>query len=300
MGSRKKVLVTGASGMLGHVLLERLSKSGEYEGIGISLKGREGTMACDLSVEKDIRALFESQKPDLVINTAAYSDVDGCERDPALAYAANAVAVKNLAALCGASGAPLLHVSTDYVFDGRKNSPYLESDPVSPVNIYGLTKLEGEYHARRCRSASAVVRTSWLFGPGNPANFVNAVLARMKREKNVGVLDDQMDAPTSVFDLCGALEKIAARLLSGAVKPAAAEIYQVCNNGVTTRLAMARKIREILSLSDTDVTRTDPSTIRGRLAVRPVYAAMSPAFFEKTFGVKLPGWEESLKEYLLK
>ncbi len=233
-----------------------------------------------------------------MINAAAYSNVDGCEKDPKLAHESNALAVKYLAAHCGRFGVPLIHVSTDYVFDGRKNSPYVESDGTAPVNIYGLTKLEGEYYAARCQSPSAIVRTSWLFGPGTSVNFVSAILERLKKENAVGVLDDQTDAPTYVADLVDAIQKIGERLLSGPGARKSGEIYHVCNSGSATRLEMTLKMKEILNLRDVKVSRTDPGTIQGRLAVRPVYAVMSNRHYQQSFGVKLRSWQDSLAEYL--
>ena len=297
MSPRRKILITGASGMLGSVLTKRLSLEDEI--IGLSKSGRKGFAAGDLSDEAAIASIFESKKPDLVINTAAYSDVDGCERDPKLAHEANALAVRHLSKLCGRFGAPLIHVSTDYVFDGRKKKPYVETDPTSPVNIYGLTKLEGEYYAAHCQSPWAIVRTSWLFGPDNPANFVNAILARMKTQGEVSVLGDQVDAPTSVEDLTLAIKKIASSLLAAKKSKIKCETYHVCNGGSTTRYEMTLKIKEILKMSQVRVSKTDPGSIQGRLAIRPPYAVMSNRHFEKTFRVRLRPWQESLKDYLL-
>ena len=298
MPIRSKILVTGASGMLGRVLCRQLVPF--YEVVGISKTGREGTIACDISNAPALSSFFEANKPDLVINLAAYSDVDGCERDPKLAHDSNSLAVKYLADICGRRGVPLIHVSTDYVFDGRRKMPYTEADPTGPVNIYGLTKLEGEFYASRCQSSSVIVRTSWLFGPGNPANFVNAITACLRKESAVEVLDDQIDAPTGAADLSMAIQKIIERLLSLKGKKAACEIYHICNSGSTTRYDMTVKIKEILGLKQVKVLKAGRDSIKGRLAVRPAYVVMSNRHFEKTFGVTLRPWEESLREYLLR
>ena len=294
---RRKILITGASGMLGRVLCRRFSS--ENEVVGVSKTGRDKTVACDISVEKEIASLFQTAKPDLVLNAAAYSDVDGCERDPELAYTSNALAVKYLAALCGTRGVPMVHVSTDYVFDGRKHVPYVESDATDPVNIYGLSKLGGEYYAAHAKSPSVIVRTSWLFGPNNPANFVNAILQRLKKDSVVSVLDDQTDAPTYVGDLCLAIEKIAAQLGTAKETQSKPQIYHICNAGSTTRYDMTLEIKKILHLDHVEVVKASRESIRGRLAMRPPYAVMSSRHFETTFGMKLRPWQESLKEYLL-
>ncbi len=283
--------------MLGRSLCRRLA--GRNQILGISKSGREGTNACDISSREQLDLCFKALKPDLVINTAAYSDVDGCEKDPALAHATNAAAVKNISDFCGRSGAALVHISTDYVFDGLKSSPYTEEDNTSPVNIYGLTKLEGEYYAVRCQSATAVVRSSWLFGSGNDANFVNIIAQRLRSERIVSVLDDQTDAPTYIEDLSDAVERIALGLLQPRPIGNAAQVYHVCNSGSATRHQMAVAMKDILGLKDVEVQKAERSSIKGRMAVRPAYAVMSSLRFERTFGVRLRPWQDSLKEYLL-
>ncbi len=191
---------------------------------------------------------------------------------------------------------PLVHVSTDYVFDGEKKSPYIETDATAPTNIYGLTKLEGEYYAAHSGAIAAIVRTSWLFGHGNDANFVNAIAARLKKEKTIAVLDDQIDAPTYAEDLSLALCAIGQRLLE---KPSpVAEIYHVCNSGQTTRYEMTVAMKEILKLP-VEVSVTDRSEIKGRIAIRAPYLAMSNRKFTGAFSMPLRPWRDSLKEYLL-
>lgn len=294
-----RVLVTGGSGMLGRVLVRQLAS--RHEVTSLSRSGREGSLVCDLRSSGEVAKVFDAQNFDLVIHTAAYSDVDGCERDPKLAYESNALATKHVAAECGKRNIPLVHVSTDYVFDGFKKSPYQEKDPVGPVNIYGLTKLEAEYHAKALARCSAVVRTSWIFGPDNPASFVNAITAKLKTEKVVRVLDDQEDSPTSARDLAEALTRIGEYAVDLLKKDPAAqwhEIFQVCNTGSTTRFGMTEKIRDYLGLRGVEVQKVERHEIKGRLAVRPPYAVMSTRHYEDFFKVKLRPWETSLKEYI--
>ncbi len=293
---KPRVLVTGASGMLGHLLCQKLALSGEV--FGISKSGRGQTVACDLAHQDQILKVFSEFKPTLVINTAAYSDVDGCERDPQWAFEANATGVKHLADLCGRFQTPLVHISTDYVFDGMKGRPYVEMDPVGPVNIYGLSKLHGEFYAAQCQSPAVILRTSWLFGPGNPSNFVNAIRERMKTSEVVSVLDDQIGAPMYTADLVAVIEKIIGslgRLPSHEKCP----IFHVCNSGSTTRYEMTLMMKKILKLDSLKVTKIDPKSIQGRLAVRPPYGAMSNHKLEAFLGVELRPWEKSLEEYLL-
>jgi dTDP-4-dehydrorhamnose reductase len=290
----KRIWVTGAAGLLGHVLVPRLAARG-WQPSALSLTGRNGTTPLDLSDFSRTAVLFEKERPAVVLHSAALSDVDGCERDPALAHAANALSTKNLARLCSGAGVPLVYVSTDYVFDGSRRTPYRESDPTFPVNIYGLTKLEGEWHAASCAAGGAIVRTSWLFGGPNPTNFVNAVLERLKREKEVSVLDDQTDCPTLAADLAGVLEAIAAKLAGG--PRGQVRIYHACNDGGTTRLEMTRFIQKTLQLPVV-VKVADRSSIRNRVAVRPEHSVMSCGRLLEDFGIRMRPWEDALREYL--
>jgi len=291
------VLLTGSTGMLGRALQEKLGPS--YSLIKTSKRGLEGSIPCDLSDETQVRGFLEKHPADLVIHTAAYSDVDGCERDPKLAYEANAMAPKNLAAFCGAKNIPWIHVSTDYVFDGRKRPPdmYTENDTAAPSSIYGMTKWVGEFYAAHSASPCAIVRTSWLFGPGNPKTFVNWVSGRLKTESTAAVLDDQTTAPTSVKDLSEALARIAASLLE-TKSPRVNRTFHVCNRGGTTHLGIAEFIREKLGLRSAKVEVTDKSRLPGRLAIRPVYSVMDPENFEKSFGMKMRPWKDALREYI--
>ena len=295
------ILVTGASGMLGRALLAGLSKKNEV--MGISKSGRENSRRCDLAKAEEVSSLFDRAAFDAVIHAAAYSDVDGCERNPREAYEANATGTQHISQACGRKGVPLIYVSTDYVFDGQKKSPYEESDRTCPVNVYGLTKLAGEHHAAQSPAVSVVVRTSWLFGPGNPSNFVNAVTERLKRESEVRVLDDQEDSPTYVVDLAAALEKITDWAASQAKRHPASpvrEIFHVCNAGSATRLSMTLKIRDWLSLRGVKVRRLEAQEVKNRPALRPAYAVMSTRHYQRHFNAKLRPWEESLREYLLR
>jgi dTDP-4-dehydrorhamnose reductase len=291
-----KVLVTGSSGMLGRALSAQLKKN--HSIIGVTRHGGEGSFRCDLSDAPAVRTFFENNPVDFVIHTAAWSDVDGCERDPKLAYAANALAPKNLSAVCAAKRIPWIHVSTDYVFDGAKRAPYLETDACGPINIYGLTKWIGEFYALNSVTNAAAVRTSWLFGMTNPRTFVDAIAKRILHEKNVGVLDDQIDAPTSVTDLSLALECMMEYMLKLPSGKRWNQLYHVCNEGGATRLQMALQIRDDLGAKDVKIERTDPSAIKGRVAVRPEFAVMSKEKFERTFGMKLRPWQQSLREYI--
>ena len=282
MEAVESVWVTGASGMLGKTLLKMLQGHGA---MGISRRDTPGGVRCDLADPFQVKRLFKSARPSLVVNCAAYSDVDGCERDPKAAYDSNILATKFLSEACAKHRIPWIYISTDYVFDGRKNSPYMEEDAAAPVNIYGLTKWAGEHYAKSCDVSSVVVRTSWLFGHGgNPHNFVSAVMGRFKKEKKIRVLDDQTDCPTNMKDLSEALLKIGSYLMNeqGAGR-AWHDVFHVCNAGGTTRYEMTLHMKEWLGLKDLEVERADASEIKNRSAVRPAYAVMSAGHYESFF-----------------
>jgi len=280
--------------MLGRVLCGLLQIN--HSVLRLSQRGADGSLRCELSDEGALRRVFEANSVDLVVNTAAYSDVDGCERDPKLAYESNVLACKNLSRLCGAKNIPWVHVSTDYVFDGDKREPYKEEDKTSPKSNYGLTKWMGEWHAMNSSSPCAIVRTSWLFGPGNPKTFVNFVLGRLKTDGTVSVLDNQTTSPTSVKDLSEAIVKISKSLLETKNKQRN-EIFHVCNRGGTTHRGIAEFIRDN-KFQKATIEKIDLSAFPNRRAIRPKHSVMDPGKFEKTFGMKMRPWQESLKEYI--
>lgn len=293
------VIVTGASGMLGKALVALLSD--RYEVLGISKRGMPGCRQCDLSAEKEVEGLFAPQKPMLLIHAAAYSDVDGCERDPKLAFESNVTASKHLSNACSKNRVPWIYVSTDYVFDGQKKSPYVETDAAGPINIYGMTKWCGEFYALSGNVHSAVVRTSWLFGPENPSNFVNAMLERLQKENVVSALDDQTDSPTYVKDLSAALFKIGGHLVTALAQSPqnpTHEVFHVCNAGAATRYEMALRMREWLNLNHVKVEKAERRQIKNRMAIRPAYAVMSTCRYENFFHRAMRPWQESLREYL--
>lgn len=292
------ILVTGASGMLGQALMRRLRALGRT--LGTTHSGRTGLISCDLSKPEAVAALFAGHPFGLVVHSAAASDVDGCEREPAAAYADNALSTRNLAHACAPKRIPFIYISTDYVFRGDKREPYVETDPVFPVNVYGMTKLAGEVFARTCAPVSAVVRTSWLFGAENPKNFVNWAIEALRTKERLSVLDDQRDCPTYVEDLAAAILPIATRLLQARGTGSVSELYHVCNAGATTRHAMTLEMRRLLGRNGVEVGITDRASMPARLAVRPGYVAMSTAHYERTFGTVLRPWQEAMAQFIHK
>lgn len=192
-------VVTGAAGMLGQALLELAPESVVVHGVDLA----EG----DLTDAGTAREVITSREPELVIHCAAYTDVEGCTRDPARAYLHNAVAAGNVARACAELGARMILMSTDYVFDGTKGQPYEETDLPHPLNAYGESKLAGERLCAEQLRDLLIVRTQWLFGPGG-RNFVSAIVERAREDKELRVVADQWGIPTYTRDLAPALWRV--------------------------------------------------------------------------------------------
>lgn len=231
---------------------------------------------------------FREIQPDVVVNCAAYTKVDDCESNP-LARAVNARAVTHLARECAERGVTLVHISTDFVFDGEKGLPYVEDDPVNPLSEYGRTKREGEEAALSAPNA-LVVRSSWLFGRCG-RNFVEAILAQAERgERELRVVDDQRGRPTATPDLA---EATVALLQSGA-----SGLYHFANRGEASWFEFAREIVGLAGRAEARVLPVDSASL-GRPARRPAYSVLDTTKYEKRTGLPIRTWKEALAEYLL-
>ena len=227
--------------------------------------------------------------PTVVINTAAYTAVDKAETKTRQAFLINGKAVENLARLCVEAGARLLHVSTDYVFDGNGTRPYLESDPVSPVNTYGASKLEGETLAIAANPSTVVVRTSWVYSQ-HGGNFVKTMLRLMKERPGINVVSDQTGCPTYAIDLAMALVQMAGSdIWQGG-------IYHFSNTGPITWFDFASTIQQ-LSGSQC-VVNPIPTIAFPTPAKRPAYSVMDNTKIAQVFGIAQKDWKQSLTECL--
>ncbi|MDA8427477.1 MAG: dTDP-4-dehydrorhamnose reductase [Treponema sp.] len=230
-----------------------------------------------------------------IVNCAAYTAVDKAESEPELARSLNVEGPRNLARLAARRGARLVHLSTDYVFDGKGTRPYLESDELGPTGVYGATKAEGERVVfEECPSA-LVLRTAWLYGRHGP-NFVRSMLRLMAERESLGVVADQRGTPTWAFDLAGAIADIVSRI------SAEAGVYQYTDAGETTWYDFAREILRLgreagLLKRDCELkpltTAEYPTPAR-----RPAYSVLSKDKIARVFGIVPPRWEESLAKYI--
>jgi len=274
-----KILITGCNGMFAADLIRALEAENE-------LVGRDVHDA-DICDREAIINEIGKIKPDWVINCAAYTQVDNCEAEKDLAYAVNAEGVRNLAMGCRAVGSLLCHISTDFVFDGSKNSSYDESDPVNPLSVYGRSKLQGEQYIQEILKDFLIVRTSWLFGPAGK-NFVATIRKLCQEREVLEVVDDQTGSPTFTRDLAAAVQRL--------MDVSARGIFHVCNSGACTWFGFAGKICE---LTGGRAKVVPVSSVKNpRPAVRPAYSVMNCSRFEKTTGQVLRHWEDALQEYL--
>jgi dTDP-4-dehydrorhamnose reductase len=281
------ILVTGGSGQLAFAI----EAAARPRSLAIRRVGRPDF---DFDRPPTIAALFDAAQPGLVINAAAYTAVDTAENDADAAMRANRDGPAHMAELCEAAGIPLIHLSTDYVFDGHKGAPYVESDPTSPTSIYGASKLAGEQEVRaRCRRA-IVLRTSWVYSAGG-RNFVLSMLNAARSADRLRVVADQRGCPTAAADLAEAILDIAARLAGGWRRDYAGVLH-ACGSGWTTWHGLASAIFEAAACYSAPV----PSVTAIRTADWPTPAPRPPdsrldcGKLERVFGLRLPPWRESV------
>ncbi len=278
--ARRRILVTGASGMLGSDLVFLLTSSG-YDVLA------RPRAELDVTEPGAVSRTLRELRPDVVVNCAAFTKVDDCETDPR-AFAVNAEGVANLADACGHVGAQLVQISTDFVFDGAKQEPYREDDPVNPVSAYGRSKRAGEEEALRL-PGSLVVRASWLFGRSG-WNFIEAILRQVETgRKRLLVVADQVGRPTSTIDLSEALLALLEAGTSG--------VYHFANRGEVSWNDFAREILWLAGRTDVSVDPTTSETL-ARPARRPAYSVLDTGKYERLTGRPIRHFRDPLAEYL--
>jgi dTDP-4-dehydrorhamnose reductase len=283
MSSKPVILVSGRNGQLGSELADIAQNYPQFD---FHFFGRE---ALDISNNVQAVALFKQFNPAFFINCAAYTAVDKAETEKDKALAINAQGVANIAALCSAYNTKLVHISTDYVFNGAGNSPYKEDEPTQPVNYYGYTKLEGEKAALANTAGSIVIRTSWVYSTyGN--NFVKTMIRLMKERPEIRVVDDQVGSPTYAADLAEAIMHIIA---GNSFTPG---IYHFSNDGIISWYQFAVAIRDIKQLNS--IVHAIPGTAYPTPAKRPAYSAMNNGKIVSTFNIALNNWRDSLQKCL--
>ncbi len=282
-----KVAVTGSTGQLGTDVVQVFRESGRVEVVPLTHEQIE------IASLDSVRAALTACKPDAVINSAAFHQVDKCEEDPDQAFKVNAMGAWNVARVCSEIGAYCVYISTDYVFDGGKQSPYDEADAPMPLSVYGVSKLSGEYLTRSAAPSSLVARIASVFGKsgarGKGGNFIEAILKKAKTGEGLKVVNDTPMTPTYTMDAARALLEIVHKRPSG--------ILHVTNQPACTWFDFARKAVELcgLKVDCTPVTSDAfPSKVR-----RPSYSALSGKRLAETLGRPMRPWPEALRAYLL-
>jgi dTDP-4-dehydrorhamnose reductase len=283
-----KVLITGANGQLGRELV-RLGQRFDFEVRSFSRQ------QLDITNKNQIEQIFPRISPSVVINAAAYTQVDRAENESDLAYAANKDGPAYLARYCDANHLTLIHISTDYVFDGTKGRPYQESDPIAPLGVYGQSKAQGETAIRSILPNHIIVRTSWLYGVyGN--NFVKTILKLATEKKTLRVVSDQFGSPTSAADLANTVLRIARKI--SASEKIDWGTYHYCCKGITTWHALAEKIIELATPYATLKARHVEAITTAEWptpAKRPPYSVLDCSRLKRRFGIEPEAWQQSLK-----
>jgi len=286
-----KIIITGSKGQLGRSIQEL---SSGYLELSFVFTDVEELDICDAA---QVDHFFTTEKPDAVVNCAAYTAVDKAEKEEGLAKKINHLAVANLASACKKVGTKLIHISTDYLFDGNKSTPYHEKDIVRPRSVYGITKLAGETAILRTEIKSIIIRTSWLYSSYG-TNFVKTML-RLGSEKNqLGIVSDQVGTPTYAGDLAKVLLDIL-RLTAADEKRFATGIYHYSNEGVASWFDFTKAIFEYNPVITCKVNPIDTADYPTP-AARPAYSVLNKSKIKTTFDLTIPYWRDSLKLCLIK
>lgn len=270
------ILVVGSKGMLGQELMGLLGETAR--GVDVA--------DIDITDLASVQRVLLTLKPRVVVNAAAFTDVDGCETQTELALQVNGEGVAHLAMISKDIGAKLVQVSTDYIFNGGKQTPYLEDDPPAPLSIYGESKLAGEMNAK-FNPDHLIVRTQWLYGHAGK-NFVETMLRLAGERSELTVVDDQVGSPTWTYDLALAIKALIEKDLRGT--------YHAANSGFVSWNGFAR---EIFRQAGLKVTVTPMSTTElGRPAARPLHSTLDCSKLTEETGFVPQPWQEALKRYL--
>ena len=278
----KTILVTGSGGQLG---MEIWKLSDRYPSYNFLFTTKEDLPIDNFKLLKDF---FEQRQIDHCINCAGYTGVDKAESEKEKAFLINADAAGNLASICKAHHTQLIHISTDYVFDGTSSEPYKEEDKISPINIYGASKLRGEELVLNNNAAAVIIRTSWVYSSfGN--NFVKTMLRLLKEKETINVVSDQNGCPTYAADLAEVIMTIVEKQND---EHSSSGIFNYCNEGVISWFDFAKEIKKFIKskCNINPITSAEYPTP----AKRPQYSVLDTTKIKETFGIVIPNWQDSL------
>lgn len=283
-----KVLVTGANGQLGLCLYD-LAETTDWNWIFTTRQ------QFDLTDYPAVKAYIKETQPDIIVNTAAYTQVDKAEKESDLTFKVNQQGVENLVNSVENSQTRIIHVSTDYVFDGQGSNPYVESDPVNPQSVYGSSKAAGEkIILDKINDKSYIIRTSWLYSEFGQ-NFVKTMLRLGSERKEISVVNDQMGMPTYAGDLALGIIRMIEQIKSNNVP---CGIYHFTNKNITSWFHFATEIMKLAKLKC--VVKPIPSSQFPTLAKRPVFSALNTDKFESIFNFAIRSWEDALQDCIEK
>lgn len=286
-----RILVTGANGQVGWELRRR----GVQAGLDVLAMDRT---QLDITDSRAVVKQVARSGATLVVNAAAYTDVDRAESEPQLAYAVNRDGPAHLASACAEAGVPLIHISTDYVFDGRKKDPNLETDPVSPLSIYGDSKAAGEAEVRARLREHLIIRTAWVYGI-HGHNFVKSMLRLGRERRTLRVVADQYGCPTYAADLAGTILLIASSRL--ARRRVVWGTYHYCGEGLTTWHGFAQEIFALAGrYTALTVQHVEPISTAEypTSATRPAHSALDCSMLKKNFNIALHPWPQALSRMI--
>lgn len=278
-GKRMKTLLFGCKGQLGKDIAIVFDSEGEVRGADLP--------ELDIADLDAVESLTRDFQPGLVINAAAYTNVEAAEDDVEQAYLGNETGARNVARAAAALGVPVVYYSTDYVFGGSKTTPYEPDDPISPIGVYAKSKTAGEVATREENPQHYIIRTAWLYGPGGN-NFVEKIIAAAQTRPELKVVDDEVGSPTHTLDL--------ARATQALVKSGVFGDYHCVNAGSCSRYEFALKILELAGIG----TPIKPcsSTEFATKAERPLYSVLSNKALEAAAGHTIRSWQDALEEYI--
>ena len=282
-----KIVILGAGGRLGAALLRAYREKHDIAGFNHA--------QLDLGSLGDVRRTLDAMNFDVLINAAAFTNVDACETERARALLINAEAPGVLAKICNAKDAKLIHFSTDYVFDGEKRAPYTEEDEANPISLYGQSKLAGERSVLAAENGYLVVRVSWVFGPDRPS-FIDAMIKRAQQDEKIDAVSDKFSTPTYTDDIAGILPQFFDRGVGGGILHFANagkcswQEYAQWALDCCRDAGVSLKVRTVGAVKLTDMTNWT--------ARRPVYSVLSTAKYSETTGTSPRPWREAVADYI--
>jgi dTDP-4-dehydrorhamnose reductase len=286
-----RLLIAGWQGQVARGLVEAAPACPDVKACAV------GRAALDICEARSIERALAQIDPSIVINSAAYTAVDKAETDEERAFALNRDGARMLAEAAARRGIPIIHLSTDYVYDGSKAAPYVEDDAPHPTTVYGRSKLEGEAAVRQANPKHVVLRTSWVFSPTG-RNFVKTMLTQAAGQERVRVVEDQRGSPTYAPHLVAAILELARQLSARKGDDGPWGVYHAAGTGTTTWLGLAEEVFRRSAALGGPTAAVDPigSADYPTPAARPANSQLDCAKLEHTFGVRLPAWQDGVSE----